>query len=424
MPPPLQDVRVIAIEQFGAGPWGTMQLADLGAEVIKIEDPRGGGDVARYVPPFQEGESSLYFETFNRNKKSISLDLRSSAGQAVLHDLVRNADAVYNNLRGGQQRELGLTYEQLADINPRIVCCALTAYGMTGPRAEAGGYDYLLQGIAGWMSVTGEPGSPPTKSGLSLVDFGGGYVSAIALLGGLWRARRDGIGCDCDVSLFDTSLALLTYLGTWAATEGYVPERTQNSAHPSLVPFQNFRAADGWFVIACGKEKFWRRLCDAVERPEWAQDARFTDFAARNRHRAVLLSLLDDLLTTRPVAHWVSLLDAAGVPAAPVNSIPEALNDPQALARESVVEIEHPLLGTVRQIASALRVGDEVRPLARAPMRGEHTREVLRDLCGYDDERLDAWEQAGVIHAGVAPAKSKPWAGSAAGKASSPLTST
>ena len=211
---------MIAFEQFGAGPWGTLQLADLGAEVIKIEDPVSRGDVGRYVPPFAEGEDSLFFEAFNRNKRSVSLDLRRDGARGVLDDLVRNSDVVYSNLRGDQPRRLGLTYDQLKGVNERIVCCSLSGFGMTGPRAAEGGYDYMMQGLAGWMSLTGDPDGPPAKSGLSLVDLSGGYVSAIAVLAGVWRARRDGVGCDCDISLFETALHELCYVGTWAASRG------------------------------------------------------------------------------------------------------------------------------------------------------------------------------------------------------------
>ena len=258
---PLADIRVVSVEQFGAGPWGTLQLADLGAEVIKIEDPFSKGDVGRYVPPYQEGEDSLFFETFNRNKKSVSLDLRHENARPVFHDMVRDVDGVYSNLRGDQPRKLGLLYEQLKDVNPRVVCCSLSGFGMTGPRASEGGYDYMMQGLAGWQSLTGDPEGPPTKSGLSLVDLSGGYASTIAMLAGLWRARRDGVGCDCDISLFETALHELMYIGPWAATHGYVPPRRADSAHPSIVPFQNFKAKDGWFVVAAAKQKFWETLC-------------------------------------------------------------------------------------------------------------------------------------------------------------------
>jgi crotonobetainyl-CoA:carnitine CoA-transferase CaiB-like acyl-CoA transferase len=393
---PLADIRVLAFEQFGAGPWGTLQLADLGAEVIKVEDPVAHGDVGRYVPPFAEGEDSLFFEAFNRNKRSISLDLRRSEARGVLEDLVRGSDAVYSNLRGDQPAKLGLTYERLKDVNPKIVCCSLSGFGMTGPRAAEGGYDYMMQGLAGWMSLTGDPEGPPTKSGLSLVDLSGGYVSAIALLAGVWRARRDGVGCDCDVSLFETALHELCYVGVWAASRGYVPPRRRNSAHPSIVPFQNFATADGFLVVACPKEKFWRSLCNALGQPELAADERFADFAARDRNRDELLAILDAAFAKRGSADWLELLTASGVPCAPVNEVAEAFDDPQARARGAVVSAEHPALGTVRQVASPLRLGDEA-PVKRAPFRGEHTETVLAEVCGYPPERIEELAAAGVF---------------------------
>jgi crotonobetainyl-CoA:carnitine CoA-transferase CaiB-like acyl-CoA transferase len=394
---PLADVRVLAVEQYGAGPWATLQLADLGAQVIKVEDPTSRGDVGRYVPPFQEGEDSLFFETFNRNKKSVSLDLRNPGARAVLEDLVRACDAVFSNLRGDQPRKLRITYDDLRDVNPRVVCCSLSGFGMTGPRAAEGGYDYIMQGLAGWMSLTGEPDGPPTKSGLSLVDLSAGYVAAIALLAGLWRARRDGVGCDCDVSLFETALAELMYVGTWTATAGFQPRRMPQSAHPSIVPFQNFATADGWIVVSCPKQKFWELLCEAIGRPELAGDARFADFGARDRNRDELLPILDEVFRSRSTAEWIDVLAAAGVPCGPVNDVESALADPQAAARGAVVEVDHPRFGTVRQAATPLRVGDEPAPLERAPFRGEHTEEVLIGLCGYSAARVRVLEDEGVF---------------------------
>jgi crotonobetainyl-CoA:carnitine CoA-transferase CaiB-like acyl-CoA transferase len=404
---PLADVRVLAIEQFGAGPWGTLQLADLGAEVVKIEDPASGGDVGRYVPPFQEGEDSLFFETFNRGKKSVSLDFRNPDARAVFHDLVRASDAVYSNLRGDQPAKLGLRYEDLRDVNPRIVCCSLSGFGMTGPRASEGGYDYMMQGLAGWQSLTGDPDGPPMKSGISLVDLSGGYASVIALLAGLWRARRDGVGCDCDVSLFETALHELMYIGPWAATKGYVPPRMPSSAHSSIVPFQNFQASDGWFVVAAAKEKFWQRLCEVIGRPELAEDPRFATMAARNEHRGELLPILEAVFRERTVAEWLALLVPAGIPSAKINSVPEALEDTQTIARGDVVEHGHPALGPVRTIASPLRLAGEdggdlrVTP-SRGPFRGEHTEQVLVEYCGYAPERVATLRAAGVFGEAVA----------------------
>jgi crotonobetainyl-CoA:carnitine CoA-transferase CaiB-like acyl-CoA transferase len=400
---PLSDVRIVSVEQYGAGPWGTLQLADLGAEIIKIEDPAAGGDVGRYVPPYQEGEDSLFFETFNRGKKSVSLDLRHPEARCVLEDIVRVCDGVYSNLRGDQPAKLGLTYEQLRHVKPEIVCCSLSGFGMTGPRAAEGGYDYMMQGLAGWQMLTGEPGGPPTKSGLSLVDLSGGYASAIALLAGIWRARREGVGCDCDVSLFETALHELMYIGPWAATHGYVPPRRRNSAHPSIVPFQNFATKDGWIVVGGVKQDAWERLCGVLGRPQLAEDERFATRAGRDRHRDALLPLLDEAFLERTTDDWLEALLAARVPASRINTVEEALVDPQTVAREDVVEHDHPTLGRVRSIRTPLRLadGDErlERTPERGPHRGEHTREVLETLCAYAPERVSELAERGVFGA-------------------------
>jgi len=388
---PLADVRVLAIEQFGAGPWGTLQLADLGADVIKIEDPASGGDVGRYVPPFAEGEDSLFFETFNRNKRSISLDLRHPDAHGVFEDLVRAVDVVYSNLRGDQPAKLRLVYDDLKEINPQIVCCSLSGFGMTGPRAAQGGYDYMMQGLAGWMALTGDPDGPPTKSGLSLVDLSGGYVSTIAVLAGLWRARRDGIGCDCDVSLLDTAQHELMYVGTWAASRGHVPPRRRSSAHPSIVPFQNFETADGWIVVACPKEKFWVLLCEAIGRPELSRERRFATFADRDRNRGELEPILEEIFRRRTSDEWLAALAAAGVPCSPVNDVPAAIGEAR------LVEYEHPRLGPVRQVASPLRLSGPEPPVRPAPARGEHTEQVLVELCGYEPERVHELAASGVF---------------------------
>ena len=397
MRPPLSDVRIIAIEQYGAGPWSTLQLADMGAEVIKIEDPASLGDVGRYVPPFQEGEDSYFFETFNRNKKSISLDLRSPRGREVFERVVAASDAVYSNLRGDQPAKLRLTYDDLREINPRIVCCSLSGFGMTGPRAGEAGYDYIMQGMAGWMSLTGDPSGPPTKSGLSLVDLSGGYVAAIALLGGLWRARREGVGCDCDISLYETALHQLMYIGTWTANGEYTPRRMPESAHPSIVPFQAFATKDGWLTVACAKQKFYELLCRTLDREDLIEDPRFRDFAARDRHRDELLPTLRQAFAERTTDEWIDTLSSSGVPHGPIYEVAEALEDRQALAREDVIEIDHPRFGPVRQIASPLRLSGAPNPLRRAPFRGEHTAELLAELCGYSDEELAALRAAGTF---------------------------
>ena len=395
---PLEDVRIVAVEQYGAGPFGTMHLADLGAEVVKIEDPRFGGDVGRYVPPYQEAEDSLFFETFNRNKRSISVDLSSDAGRTVFEDLVRVSDVVYSNLRGDVPDRLRLRYEDLKHLNPAIVCVSLSGFGMTGPRRSEPGYDYILQALAGWMSLTGEPSGPPAKSGLSLVDYSGGFVAALSLMAGLHAARRDGVGCDCDVSLYDVALSMLTYPATWHMTGGFEPERTARSAHPSLVPFQAFHASDGWFVVGCAKEKFWKQLAAAIDRGELLADERFQGFEGRLRHRDELVAILDEVFARESVAHWLDVLGTAGVPCGPVQDVAGALADPHTAARRLIVETDHPRFGTVRQLASPVRVGDpgEVT-YRRAPLRNEDGGALLDELLGYDDARVAELAAAGAF---------------------------
>ncbi|MBM9459165.1 CoA transferase [Nocardioides sp. zg-536] len=395
---PLEDIRIISLEQYGAGPFGSVHLADLGAEVIKIEDPSVGGDVGRYVPPYFTGEDSLFFETFNRNKKSISLDIKTPAGRAVFEDLVRNADAVYSNLRGDVPEKIGITYDQLKHLNPAIVCCSLTGFGMTGPRMKEPGYDYVLQGLAGWMELTGEPDGPPTKSGLSLVDFSGGYVAALSLMAGLHAAKRDGIGMDCDVSLYDTAMAMLTYPATWHLNAGYTPSRTSHSAHPSLVPFQAFEASDGWFVVGCAKEKFWKRLAEVLGHPEWAEEGSpYASFSGRNERREELIAELDAIFATNTVEHWLSLCYPAAIPCGPINDVEAALKDEHLIARNMLVETDHPRYGTVKQVASPVKVGAEVPDYVRAPQRNEHFTEVLTGVAGYDAERIAELRAAGAF---------------------------
>jgi crotonobetainyl-CoA:carnitine CoA-transferase CaiB-like acyl-CoA transferase len=398
-PRPLEDVRVLAVEQYGAGPFGSLQLADLGAEVIKLEDPATGGDVGRYVPPFQAGEDSLFFETFNRNKRSLSLDLANPAGRRTFEDLVRVADVVYSNLRGDVPARLRLGYADLRHLNRRIVCCSLSGFGQTGPRRDEPAYDYILQGLAGWMSLTGEPDGPPAKSGLSLVDYASGLVAACAVLAGVHAARRDGMGLDCDLSLFDTALSLLAYVGTWQLTAGHAATRTASSAHPSLVPFQSFRTADGWIVVACPKEKFWVRLAEALGRPDLARDPRFADFGARRAHAALLLPILEQVFAAAPSAHWLERLARAGVPCGPVHSVGEALADPQTRARDLVIETAHPRFGAVRQLRSPVRVGLEPPRARRAPRRHEDADAILRGLLGYDRQRIEDLARQGAFGA-------------------------
>ena len=394
---PLADIRILSLEQYGAGPFGTLHLADLGAEVIKVEDPRVGGDVGRYVPPYANEEDSLFFEAFNRNKKSISIDLLTPEGRAVFEDLVKVCDVVYSNLRGDVPAKMKITYNDLKHLNPKIVCCSLTGFGMTGPRSSEPGYDYILQGLAGWMDLTGEPDGPPTKSGLSMVDYSGGFVAAISLLAGVHAARRDGVGMDCDLSLYDAAIGMLTYPGVWHMNAGFTPVRTHHSAHPSLVPFQAFEASDGWIIIGCAKEKFWQRLTEVIGKPEWATDPRFITFADRQKNATALLPMLEEIVRHRTVDQWLSVLYPASIPCGPINDVAQAMLEPHTIARNLIFETEHPRYGTIKNLASPVKVGNEAVAHRRAPQRNENFDEVMSGLLKYSPEKIASLGDAGAF---------------------------
>ncbi len=392
----LQGVRILAVEQFGAGPFGTLHLADLGAEVIKIENPIGGGDVARTVPPFTIPGDSLYFQSFNRSKRSVTLDLKHPEGQRVFHELVGQADAVFNNLRGDQPQKLGLTYAQLQAFNPKIVCCSLSGFGLDGPRHQEPAYDYLMQAYAGWMSLTGDPDGPPTKSGLSTVDYAGGVIAMLGLVSGLFHAQRTGQGCDVDVSLLDTAISLLNYVAIWALNRDYQPARLADSAHPTLTPAQAFQTQDGYLVIFCAKEKFWRALAAELSDPSLTDDPRFVSFATRYEHRMALLAILKKHFLTRTTEAWLSRLRGK-VPCAPVNSLAEALADEQVLARQMIIEVEHPEFGTLKQVRTAIHVPGQPEDHQPGSALGADTDAILQTWLGYTDEAIGHLRQRGAI---------------------------
>ena len=397
---PLEGTRVLAIEQYGAGPFGTQHLADLGCEVIKVENGRLGGDYARSLGPyFADGvdadNASLFFQSVNFNKKSLSLDISTSEGQAILHRLVKRADAVANNLRGDVPERLGLTYEALSPHNRAIVCAHCSAFGRDGPRRDWPGYDFLMQAEAGYFHMSGEPDSPPTRMGLSVVDFMAGTCMALGILAGIVSARATGIGRDVDVNLYDTALYNLSYLATWALNAGYSPRRLPRSAHASLVPCQLYTTSDGWIYVMCNKEKFWPLLCTSVDRPELAGDSRFATFADRLARRDELTGILDEAFKADTVAGWLERLGGI-VPVAPVRTPNEALSDP-ALAETG--RIRNLRLadgdGSIKALATPIRtepLGDD----APAPTLGQDTRRILRDA-GYSDDEIDGFAKDKII---------------------------
>lgn len=396
-PLPLDGVRILAPTQLGAGPFGLMVLADLGAEVVKVENPETDGDEARTVPPFEDrrAHDGLYFQALNRGARSLTLNLRHPEGQALLRRLVVRFDAVYNNLRGDLTDALGLGYAALGSANPRLVCCSLSGFGRTGPRRAEPAYDYLLQAYAGFMSVTGEPDGPPTRCGISIVDFSGGLLSALALMIGLHRARATGQGGDVDVSLLDTALAMLSYMAAWSLDRGWAPARYAGGAHQSLVPSQTFATADGWLVIMVMKEKFWRRLVERLELAGLADDPRFATFADRLQHRDALVPIVAARFRERTTAEWLARL-RGHVPVAPVYTVAEALADEQAQAREMVVEVPHPVFGTLRQVGSPIKI-DGVRPRHRAASAlGADTASLLAEI-GVDGAELERLRRLRVI---------------------------
>jgi crotonobetainyl-CoA:carnitine CoA-transferase CaiB-like acyl-CoA transferase len=387
---PLSGVRIASVEQYGAGPFGTQHLADLGAEVIKIENFHDGGDIGRAVGPqfFGPGDSHFY-EAFNRNKRSLGLDLKHPKGQEIFRKLVERSDAVFDNLRGDLPTKLGITYAQLANVNAKIVCVHLSAYGRSGSRASWPGYDYLMQAEAGYLSLTGEPDGPPARFGLSIVDLMTGTTAAMALLAGLVDAQATGKGRDLDVSLFDVALHNLAYVATWYLNGGIVTNREPRSSHPSLTPSQLCRTKDGWLFIMCNKEKFWTALADAVGKPEWATDPEFSTFAARLKNREQVTQELDAVLTTATTAEWISRLGGK-VPIAPVYDVQQALENPFVAEQQLVLDFQHPEHGKIRGVASPVRLENSaVLPTRAAPRLGEDTDALLEEL-GYAPNLIGA----------------------------------
>ena len=373
---PLEGIRVLTLEQFGAGPYGTMFLAELGAEVIKIESPEG--DPSRQVGPYKLGkDDSEYFQAWNLGKKSVTLDMKSAEGRRQFEVLVKTADCVVNNLRGTQPAKLGIDYASLAPLKPAIVCLHISAYGrananQANSRADWPGYDFLMQAEAGLMELTGEPDGPPTRVGVSLIDSMSGLTGIVGLLACLLRARTTGQGCDVETCLYDVAMHQLTYPGLWYLNEGDVSPRVPRSAHLSLAPVQTFPTKDGWIFIMCMTQKFWLSLCEAMGRSDLLADPRFPDPNTRARNRAEMTDTLDPTFRTRTTAEWLALFNGV-LPAAPVNRLDAALDSSFARATGMVSAVPHTVKGTLRVIANPIRIdGERPAQAACAPLGADN----------------------------------------------------
>ncbi len=392
---PLRGIRVLDLTRVLAGPFATMLLADLGAEVIKVERP-GEGDETRQLPPMQDGESH-YFLSINRNKRSLAADLKAPQGRQIVLDLARISDVVIENFRPGVAARLGLDLPAIEEVNPEVVYCSISAFGQTGPYSGRSAFDVAMQAMGGAMSVTGEPGGVPMRMGLPMADLGSGLFAAIGVLAALVEKVRDGRGQMVDVSMFDAMAGLLTqYAGRYFMTgESAGPV---GSGHPSVSPYGAYHASDGYIVIANLGESFWPKICQAVGRPELAADERFDSNQKRVDRRLEVDELINAETRKRPIAEWESIFEAHDVPHAPVLKVGEVLEHEQTKARGMVTEVEHSKLGPIRITGRSIHYpaygGSH---FTAPPVLGEHTDEVLRDVLGYDEARIAKLRRAGVI---------------------------
>ncbi len=374
---PLEGLRVLSLEVWGAGPYGSQLLAALGAEVVKIENPGTGGDPARNVGPHLLGEGdSQYFQAWNTSKKSVALDLKSAEGRRDFAELVKSSAAVINNLRGDQPAKLGLAYGDLGKINPAVVCAHISAYGRDNERTAWPGYDFLMQAEAGLMSLTGEPDGPPARFGPSIIDFMTGTTAMVGLLACLVNAQRTGQGCDVDVSLFDVALHQLNYSATWAMNTDQVPTRLERSSHFSVAPVQTFPTADGWIFIMCMSDKFWLELLKALDLMPLADDARFASGNSRHHHRRELTAALDPGFRRRTTAEWLAQL-AGVLPVGPVYDVAQALDSPFVARSGMIQNVPHPEKDDLRVLTSPIKVNGERADLTAPPALGAHNDELL-----------------------------------------------
>ncbi len=378
----LSGIKVLELSRVLAGPWCSMLLADLGADVIKIE-PLDGDDTRGLGPPFKD-DISAYFACCNRNKRSLAIDLLNPAARPLIDALVRDADVLIENYRTGTAEKLGVGYQRLHDLNPRLIYCSISGYGRVGVGAERPGYDFAIQAESGLMAITGPADGPPSKVGVAVADIATGQNAAIAILAALLARARDGVGQRVAVSLFDSQLSGLANVASACLFSGEEAGRYGN-AHASIVPYQSFRAADGEFVLTVASEKLWRSLCQALDRPDWLNDPRYRDNAERVGHRDALIGEMQALFASAPVEHWLQRLSAAGIPAAAINTVKQALDSPVAISRGLKIE-----LAGLPMVASPLRLSETPVAYRLPPPRlGEHSAAIARAF-GFDPDRLRA----------------------------------
>jgi crotonobetainyl-CoA:carnitine CoA-transferase CaiB-like acyl-CoA transferase len=389
-------VRVLDLSRMLAGPYGSMLLADLGAEVVKVEDPDGGDPMRTMGPPYLPDGESAYFLAINRNKKSVVIDLTRGEGREVFLDLVRHADVVWENFRPGVLTRLGCDYAALSAVNPRLVMCSISAYGQEGPYRDRPAFDLALQAMGGAMSVTGEEDQPPVRMGLPMGDLAGGMFGAFSVAGALFRRATTGLGAHIDLSLLDAQVSLLSYMAQYFWTDGQVPPRL-GSAHVSVVPYGSLATRDGHLIVAVF-EKFWPGFCRAAGHTEWEGDPRFAGNRERVANRAALMPLIEMAFRERTTDVWLERLREHGVPAAPIQTVDQVLADPQVKQRQMVVEVRHPTLGTLPTLGTPIKVDGEMGlDVVASPRLGQHTDEVLSSLLGYPLARIAALREAGGI---------------------------